>query len=63
LKFFGSWEVLVDFKEINLEDELRALLNVKLEELNRVLDQRYQATVDHHELNGWTQRLIKVICS
>jgi hypothetical protein len=54
---------LVDFKEINLEDELRALLNVKLEELNRVLDQRYQATVDHHELNGWTQRLIKVICS
>jgi glycosyltransferase involved in cell wall biosynthesis len=63
LKFFGSWEVLVDFKEINLEDELRALLNVKLEELNRVLDQRYQATVDHHELNGWTHRLIKVICS
>ena len=63
LKFFGSWEVLVDFKEINLEDELRALINVKLEELNRVLDQRYQATVDHHELNGWTQRLIKVICS
>jgi hypothetical protein len=63
LKFFGSWEVLVDFKEINLGDELRALLNVNLEELNRVLDQRYQATVDHHELNGWTQRLIKVICS
>jgi glycosyltransferase involved in cell wall biosynthesis len=63
LKFFGSWEILVDFKEIDLEDELRALLNVKLEDLNGVLDQRYQATVDHHELNGWTQRLIKVICS
>jgi glycosyltransferase involved in cell wall biosynthesis len=63
INFFGSWGEEKGLKSIELDHELKAMLEYTIEDMYKVVNYRYQLTIDHHELNGWTQRLMKVICS
>jgi glycosyltransferase involved in cell wall biosynthesis len=63
LKTFGTWSNLNNLSEVKLEDELRVVLQLKNDELVKVVQNRFKLTLDHHELTGWTNRLVEVICS
>lgn len=63
INFFGSWGEEKGLKSIELDHELKAMLEYTIEDMYKVVNHRYQLTIDHHELNGWTQRVMKVICS
>ena len=61
IKSFGSWTENTNLKDTNLLNELNAALNTSKPELEKIVNQRYQETMVHHELRGWTTRLLEVI--
>ena len=63
IKCFGSWAENANLTSINLLDELNAALKTPKLELEKIVNQRYQETLENHELRSWTTRLLKVINS
>ncbi len=63
LKEFGSWTNHIVSSASSLDFELESLLRTSEDELTEEIQRKYLRVMERHELNGWVERLLKIINS
>jgi len=63
LNFFGSWSASNNSDDLTLDSETLALLKLSKSDINLEVERRYELAVAKHELDGWVDRLVKILKS
>ncbi len=63
LDTFGSWGSSNSYDDLTLENETAALLKMSEGDINLEVGRRYGLAVSEHEIDGWVDRLVKILKS